>query len=129
MMFSIEFWQLITLAISILAAFASVMLAAGKLLIGQFEKRLDERFSAQEKSRQESQAHWDAKFAALEQASANDAKEWQRIEREIMGMKADLPVHYVRRDDYIRNQTIIEAKIDGLAVRIENAILKGERHG
>lgn len=129
MTLSVDFWQLLAMAIGILTAFISVMFAAGKMLIGQFEKRLDDRFSAQEKSRLEAQAHWDAKFAALEQASANDAKEWQRIEREIMGMKADMPVNYVRRDDYIRNQTIIEAKIDGLAVRIENAILKGERNG
>jgi biopolymer transport protein ExbB/TolQ len=125
---NVDFWQLLLALCSLLSVFISLMFIGGKLLLSQFEKRLDERFGAQEKSRLESQKHWDDKFSTLEKAAANDAKEWQRIEREIMGIKADLPVQYVRRDDYIRNQTIIEAKIDGLAVRIENAILKGERN-
>ena len=126
---TVEFWQLLGIAGGVLTAFITVMFAAGKLLINQFERRLDDRFTAQDKARSDGQKHWDTKFAALEAAAANEAKEWQRIEREILTMKADMPVQYVRRDDYIRNQTIIEAKIDGLAVRIENALLKGTQHG
>ncbi|MCN2262768.1 hypothetical protein MLL02_26285, partial [Escherichia coli] len=29
-----------------------------------------------------------------------------------MRFKADLPLNYVRREDYIRGQTVIEAKLD-----------------
>lgn len=32
---------------------------------------------------------------------------------------------YVMRDDYVRNQTVIEAKLDSVALRIENLQLKG----
>ena len=42
-----------------------------------------------------------------------------------MGLKAELPVAYVRRDDYIRGQSVLEAKLDGLATKIENAQLRG----
>lgn len=129
MAITIEFWQLLGMAGAVLTAFISATFAAGKLLVAQFERRLNDRFIAQDESRAEGQKHWDTKFAALEQAAANECKEFQRIEREILIMKADMPVQYVRRDDYIRNQTIIEAKIDGLAVRIENALLKGNQHG
>lgn len=129
MSITLDFWQLLGALASILVMLATVIYTAGVMLVNQFQKRLDEKFSAQETSRVESQKHWDSKFQALEQASANDAKEWQRVERELLKLTADLPINYVRRDDYIRNQTIIEAKIDGLAVRIENAILKGERNG
>ncbi|MDP1527717.1 MAG: hypothetical protein Q8M20_18085 [Rhodocyclaceae bacterium] len=115
---TVEFWQLIGIAGGVLTAFISVIFAAGKLFLSQLERRLDGRFKS-----------LDSRFGTLEQAFASDAKEWQRIEREILLMKADMPVQYVRRDDYIRNQTIIEAKIDGLAVRIENALLKGNQHG
>jgi biopolymer transport protein ExbB/TolQ len=126
---TIDLYQSLGLAFAMLTTFLSVMFAAGKLLIGQFEQRLDDRFSSQDEARIAGQKHWDTKFLSLEQAAASEAKEWQRIEREILLMKADLPNLYVRRDDYIRNQTVIEAKLDGLAMRIENAILKGERHG
>jgi biopolymer transport protein ExbB/TolQ len=129
MTITLDIYQLLGLAFTMLTAFITVMFAAGKLLIGQFEQRLDDRFSSQNEARVVGQKHWDTQFLALEQAAANEAKEWQRIEKEILMMKADLPNLYVRRDDYIRNQTVIESKLDGLARSIENAFLKGERHG
>ena len=42
------------------------------------------------------------------------------IERDVMNLRAELPDKYVRREDYIRGQTLIESKLDGLAMRIEN---------
>ena len=124
---TMDIWQLIGALTPVLGFFFTLLFAAGKLLVNQFERRLDEKFKAQDEVRTTSQAHWDTKFSAIEKAAASEAKEWQRMERELLSMKADMPVMYVRRDDYIRNQSVIEAKIDGLAVRIENAILKGDR--
>lgn len=129
MTITIDVWDLLKGVSPLLAAFVVAMFTLGKLLIGQFDKRLNERFTAQDKAREVSQKHWDTKFAVLESAAAAEAKEWQRIEKDMLLMKAELPNQYVRRDDYIRNLSVIESKIDGLAVRIENAILKGERHG
>lgn len=126
---NIELWQLLGALSGLCAAWLAVLFGAGKLLLNQFESRLDDRFNAQEISRSAAQQHWNNQFAHLEQTAINEAKEWQRIERELMSMKADLPVNYVRREDYIRNQSVIESKLDGLAVRIENAILKGGRNG
>ncbi|MBN9528233.1 MAG: DUF2730 family protein [Alphaproteobacteria bacterium] len=40
-------------------------------------------------------------------------------------LRADLPLGYVRREDFIRNQTIIEAKLDALALKLENLQLRG----
>ncbi|MDF6001947.1 hypothetical protein P4050_30630 [Pseudomonas aeruginosa] len=36
-----------------------------------------------------------------------------------MSLKAELPIQYVRREDYIRGQSVIEAKLDGLAVKLK----------
>lgn len=131
----LELWHLITL----LLAFFGAIWAFGKVLLDQVEKRQTERFTgvekrqterfaAQEESRKEAQKHWDTKFAALDATSREESNQWQRIERELLLLKAELPVHYVRREDYIRNQTVIEAKIDGVALRIENLQLKGFAH-
>ncbi len=125
---TVDIWQLLGVASALLGMMVSLTVTAGKALVGQFEKRLDEKFSTLDACRLAEQKHWDNQFSALEQAAAEEAKGWQRLERDIMQLKADLPVNYVRRDDYIRNQSVIEAKIDGLAVRIENAFLKGLKH-
>lgn len=117
MMVQMELWHLITL----LLAFFGCVGAFGKLLIAQFEKRQAERFRAMETSRRESSDHWDQRFTSLERA----AKEWTRVERDFLEWKADLPMTYVMRDDYVRNQTVIEAKLDSVALRLENLKLKG----
>jgi hypothetical protein len=103
--------------------------AVGKILIKQVMARLDERFKAMEKARIESTKHLDDKFNTLEQAVNANEQEWRRVERDVLTLKADLPLHYVRREDYVRNQTVIEAKIDGLAIRLENVLLKGSHDG
>lgn len=94
MMIQLELWQLI----SLLLAFFGFVAGGAKLLLRQVEKRLDTRFST------------------IEEA----ATEWRRLEREWLNWKAELPLQYVRREDYVRNQTVIEAKIDAIAVRLEN---------
>lgn len=119
MLIQIELWHLITL----LLAFFGCVGAFGKLLLSQFEKRQAERFEAQEVARKASADHWDQRFSILEAA----AKEWVRIERDFLEWKADLPMTYVMRDDYVRNQTVIEAKLDAVALRIENLQLRSKQ--
>lgn len=119
----LELWHIILL----LLAFFGLVGAFGKVLLDQFEKRLGERFFTQEKSREEAQKHWDTKFSAIEAAGREESSQWQRIERELLSLKADLPVQYVRREDYIRNQTVIEAKIDRVFGKLELLQLQGEK--
>jgi len=111
---SLEFWQLITLLLGFLATIG----AFGKVLLDQFEKRLGERFAAIEVSRSEGRKLWEERLGKMEEGH-------RTFEREYLKFQAELPVHYVRREDYVRGQTIIEAKIDALALRWENAALKG----
>lgn len=106
MIVQLELWHLVTLLI----AFFGCVGAFGKIILWQFEKRQAEQ-----------RQHWDQRFTSLETA----AKEWTRVERDFLAWKADLPMTFVMRDDYVRNQTVIEAKLDSVALRIENLQLKG----
>jgi len=126
---TVDFWQLLGILAGILSAFLTLLFGGGRFLLSQFEKRLDARFSNLEKSQKAAQTHMDQRFSTIETAMAKGSEEAMRLERELMQLKADLPNHYVRRDDFIRVQSIIESKIDGLASKIDNAILRGEKHG
>ncbi|MCC4259201.1 MAG: hypothetical protein ACRBBM_00520 [Pseudomonadaceae bacterium] len=103
-------WQAVTLLIAFFGACA----AAGKLLLGQTQRHIDERFSMMTSA-----------MASLEQANKEEAQQWKKLERDVMALRAELPLEYVRREDYIRGQSVIEAKLDGLAVKLENAQLRG----
>lgn len=121
MTIQLELWHAILLGLS----FLGFVFGAGKVLFAQIDQRLDTRFTAMEESRKQSQTHWDARFGELAEQNRREAEGWQRIEREFLIFKADLPIQYVRREDFVRNQTIIEAKLDQLRMSIENQYLKG----
>ena len=111
----LDLWQLITL----LLAFFGAVFAFGKALLAQFESRLGERFTAQETLRSEATARWDMRFDELQTASAQEAQNWHRVERDFLKFRAELPRDYVRREDHIRQETVINAKLDALNARFD----------
>lgn len=120
---TVEFWYLVGL----LLGFLGVVFTFGKLLLGQIEQRLDQRFKAIDEANKATSNHWDTRFAELMEQNRREADGWQRIEKDFLRFQADLPLQYVRREDYVRNQTVIEAKLDSLALKIENVQLKGQQ--
>ena len=85
----------------------SVGMAWGKLLLHSIEKTFNERFSAIDEQ----------------------AKAWGRLEREFLRFKADMPVDYVRRHDYVRSQSVIEAKLDAIAGELKRVQINGAEQG
>jgi hypothetical protein len=55
-------------------------------------------------------------------------KDSQRIERELLILKADLPLNYVRKEDFIRHEVVINTKLDRLRDLIES-MMKEKKDG
>ncbi|HEU0283263.1 MAG TPA: hypothetical protein VFQ99_05725 [Gallionella sp.] len=115
----IELWQLMGGIAAVILAFATMIWAFGKILMSQFEKRLGERFAAIEEARRSAGESLQGELAQL-----------RTVERDFMKFQAELPTRFVMRDDYIRGQSILEAKQDALfnkmeVVRLEIAQVKG----
>ena len=108
-MIELPIWQLIGSGVTLLAMFAGLV----KLLLSQMERRLEQRF-----------ASMDERFEAV----AKDSERLRQVELGLERLRGEMPLHYVRREDYVRNQTVIEAKLDALALRLENAQINGLRH-
>lgn len=109
----LELWHLI----SLLLAFFGCVAGFFKLLMGQINASLAARFKAQDDS-----------LSEIKSANRTETEQWRRVERELLQLRADLPLQYVRREDYVRGQTVLEAKMDGLAMKIENMQLRGGPH-
>lgn len=124
---TIEFWPLLSGIGLLLVSFLGFVFAAGKILLSQTDKRLDQRFVGLEAIRAETAKNWEDKFTTLMISFREEAKGWQNLEKDFLKYQNVISREYVRREDYIRNQTIIEAKLDGVAMRIENLQLKGLR--
>jgi len=121
----VEFWQLVTLLI----AFLGFLFAAGKLLLSQIDRRLNDRFEAMESAREQAGRHWDEKFGTVIDQNRREAEGWAELERAFLRFQAELPLHYVRREDYVRGQSVIEAKLDALYNKLEVVQMKGAKNG
>lgn len=97
MMLQVEFWTVV----SVFLGFLGFVGGIAKWLFSRAEER---------------QA---AQFASLEQALQQSSGNWNDLEKEFMRFQAELPLNYVRREDYIRGQTVIEAKLDALYNKLE----------
>ena len=97
--------QLISLAVSLTVAFLGFAAAAWKIISHIQSQKVKE-------------AKADAQTALTKVGEA---------EKDLLRLRAELPLDYVRREDWIRNQTVIEAKLDGLATKLE-ALKEGRPH-
>lgn len=107
MTIQVEFWTLV----GFLLAFLSTMFGLAKWIFTSAEKRQMQR------------------FASLEQTLKGAGDNWLRLERDFNALKADLPLNYVRKEDYIRGQTTIEAKIDAVYSKLEAIQLRQQMGG
>ncbi|WP_271470786.1 hypothetical protein [Metapseudomonas resinovorans] len=115
-------------AIGLLGIFTGIVTGLVKLLLVQFEKRLGERFAAQDEARKAASQHWEDNFAKVLARQDKDGEAVRQLEKTFLKWQAELPINYVRREDWVRNQTIIEAKLDALASKLEIIQINGARN-
>lgn len=96
MIVSIEPIHIIWLA-GLVLTLLGALVGIGKWLLGQFGQHMDERFSL----------------------LAEDAKAWRQQEIKLMELRSHIGENYVRREDWIRSQSVVEAKLDALAAKLE----------
>lgn len=114
---SVESLQLLAAVVAVVISIIGGYWALGTLVVRQFNEGLDTRFEALEQARREGRKAFEERFRRLEAKS-------EELERDVRKILVELPREYVRREDYVRSQTVIEAKLDALALRIENTILR-----
>lgn len=117
MQVQIELWQLVTGIASVIAAFALMVWAFGMILVRQFKAQLDQRFTS---------IQLDLTKRAQEETKVAD--QLRDFEREFLTFQRDMPLQYVRREDYIRGQTVIESKLDAVYSKLELVQIQGAKH-
>ena len=88
MQVTLDLWHVISLAVSFFGASA----AAGKLLLSQTQRHLDTRFTAQETARAANHDQVSRRLDSMEEAARSEMGNWQRIERDLLKLQADMPL-------------------------------------
>ena len=114
MQIQINFWDLLMAISGLVAAFGTVVWAFGTVLMRQSKVQLDQRFEAIQGDLRE-----------RTQQEADLAKQMHQFEKDFLTFQRDMPLLYVRREDYIRGQTTIEAKLDAVYSKLELVLMRG----
>jgi len=107
MILTIEFWTLVSLSVTFLGAVIGIVWKLIRGVLQQAMQRINERLEQ------------------IDSRLREDADQWKRVERELLLLKAELPISYVRREDYITNIATIMTKLDAMSLKFENILLKG----
>lgn len=114
MSIQIDLWTLLGALIGWLLSFLAAVWGFARVLGGQVEKRLDERFLAQDKARETGAQQLRDSIDRYVAEAGKTSRQVEQLEKDFLNWKSELPLNYVRREDYIRGQTVIEAKQDAL---------------
>ncbi len=118
----VELTQFFDFGLSVLGMLGSAgaaVLAFGRFALKQLMQQIDQRFETMEKARNDNTKHWDERFSTIESAQAENSRKAGGVERELLELKAKLPIDFVRRDDFIVVQSRLESKMDAVGNRLE----------
>jgi len=87
-------WQIISVCAALVAATNVVMMAYVKHIISK-------------------------SLGSIEKHNSETDKRVEQVEKQVYELKAELPVCYIRREDFIRHEVAINAKLDRIYDRLE----------
>jgi hypothetical protein len=97
-MTELDHWQLFLFLAGLVAAWSVIMLGVQKAMMSSGFKALGEQIEELKKA----------------------SEKIQGFERQILELKADLPLNYVRKEDFIRHEVVINTKLDRLRDLLED---------
>lgn len=109
----------LTLDIKTIIAFVTLLSAWSAVSIWAIKSMIASQLQAHRE-------YTDEKFKSLAKLLSAQADEIKKFERDLMQLKIDLPNTYVRREDWIRTATTIDAKMDAMREAITNTNLRVE---
>lgn len=107
MKIELELWHLITLVIAVVGAFWGL----AQMLIKASQEHIGEKFGAITEL-----------IKGQSDLIRGQGEDMRRIERDLMGLKAELPRDYVRREDYTQTIATIMTKIDHATLLMQQAV-------
>lgn len=102
-------------AAALVLALLGLLGAFAKFVLGE----LDKRFKEQAAARAEGAKALQEKIEGYTAQSRQTAEQVGKLERDFLEWKAEMPLQYVRREDYVFGQSVIQARLDALYNKLE----------
>lgn len=125
---SIGWWDVLKVAVPLFVAWSGLLIGIIKWFLNNYHKGLKEKFQSLSEQITANNEQSAERHELTNAAIRGQDEELRRIDREFLGLRAELAEKYVRREDAIREQVVINAKLDAIAVRLDNFTLRGGQH-
>lgn len=106
------------IAATLVLAILGMTFGFGKVLLTQFEKRMNERFNAQDTLRE-------ARLKSIEETQLRENIRLNTLTQDYHSLSQLLPMQYVRREDWIRFSAQIDHKLDRLGELFTRYTMRG----
>lgn len=103
MSIQIDLWQLVGAVTAMLVFFGGIAVGLCERLLKRTEHSLESHINVLEN-----------RFNEVKELTQRGVDKADQLEKDFLRFQADLPLNYVRREDYVRGQSVIEAKLDAL---------------
>lgn len=107
MRIELELWHVLVMLMTVIGAFW----ALAQMLIKASQDHIGEKFGAMTEL-----------IKGQSEMIRGQGDDMRRIERDLMGLKAELPRDYVRREDYTQTIATIMTKIDHATLLMQQAV-------
>lgn len=94
--------QMVSVIVTVGAAVLALLVAFGRMALGQFERRIS------------------AGFEQLQHSINGEREQVASIKRQVEALSQSLPIEYVRREDWVRFSSVIDTKLDRLGERLSD---------
>ena len=118
MNFALSLWE----SLSLLGALLSLLFGLVRLLLVQFERRLDERFAALDRARAESQQAWSENFVQHVRVEQREFDTLRNLDHSFAEFRASLPMLYVRRDELRDYLVRLDIRFDSLNEKLSRLL-------
>lgn len=94
-------WEAIAVALAIVAAWSGLLISVIRWFLSQYFKRIE------------------ASFNDVKDSIEKNTKDVHRIDIDIANLRTNMHAEFVRREDAIRQEVVVGAKLDALAAKID----------
>ena len=111
-------------AVTLVVSYFVTVFAFGRLLLWQFERRAEARDAALAEVRRIESGNRVREISEVQKTIAFESRRIGTMSEKLEKFTLALPLEYVRREDHIRNQTVIEHKLDAIANELKQVQIR-----
>lgn len=102
-------WRMIGVLVTLFLAWSGLLIRVIKWLLDKNQKQGDDRLE-----------EINRRLETLEVAAKEETGEWQRVDRDILLLRAELAKDYVRRQDFIQVISTLDARMESINLKIDS---------